>query len=145
MKICASRPAAAAYAASALPAFPAEGIASFLRPRALATLIATVIPRALNEPVGFRPSSLIQTFGNSRLRRSGVNPSPSVIGSTLGRTSRYLHRLAALPLSESGLKCFFKVCRSYRAKRIPPSLEQTFSGISAGRCAPHLVHSMKVS
>src|SRR5438874_1769483 len=80
IKMCASMLAAAAYAASALPAFPAEGIATFLILKALAALIAAEIPRALNDPVGFSPSSLIQTFGNSRLGRSGVEPSPSETG-----------------------------------------------------------------
>src|SRR5258708_34029876 len=101
MKMWASSPAAAAYAARALPAFPAEGIASFLRPSAFATLTATVIPRALKEPGGFRPSSLIQTLGNSRLGRRGGNPSPSVIGKTVGGTSRYRQRVPTLPRRDS--------------------------------------------
>ena len=117
------------------------GIASFVRPSERATLMATEIPRALNDPVGLRPSSLIQTLGNSRLGSRGVKPSPSVAGGTFGRASRYRQRLASLPRRDSGLKFPFKVCRSYRGKRIPASCGQTFCGISAGSPAPHLVHS----
>ena len=40
-------------------AFPADGIASFFRPYFLAMVIAAESPRALNDPVGFSPSSLI--------------------------------------------------------------------------------------
>ena len=50
MKMCASIPAAAAYAASALAALPADGIAIFLIPYALHIVTAAHNPRALNEP-----------------------------------------------------------------------------------------------
>src|ERR1051326_728112 len=60
MKICASRPARAAYAASAPPAFPALGAAGLLAPRYFAIETATLIPRALKLCVGFSDSSLIQ-------------------------------------------------------------------------------------
>src|SRR6266849_3562547 len=53
-------PAAAAYAASAPPAFPAVGAAKAFAPSCLARDTAAVIPRALNEPVGFNPSSLMK-------------------------------------------------------------------------------------
>src|SRR5712692_10929383 len=55
----AGSPAAAAYAASAPPALPAVGAASAFAPSCLARDTAAVIPRALNEPVGFSPSSLM--------------------------------------------------------------------------------------
>src|SRR5260370_31414886 len=55
----AGSPAAAAYAASAPPALPAVGAASAFAPSCFARETAAVIPRALNEPVGFSPSSLM--------------------------------------------------------------------------------------
>src|SRR5580692_448458 len=51
--ITAGIPAAAAYAASAPPAFPAVGAANAFAPNCLARVTAAVIPRALNDPVGF--------------------------------------------------------------------------------------------
>src|SRR6185437_3491081 len=131
MKMCASIWAAAAYAARALPAFPADGIATFFMASALATLIATEIPRALNEPVGVKPSSLIQTLGNPRLRRTGVNPSPRVMALTSGRTSRYRQRLASWRATVLGVNAGLIAFRSYRANRIPPSFGHTFWAILA--------------
>src|ERR1700704_347861 len=83
MKMCDSIPPAAAYAAMALAAFPAEGIATFLMPSSTALEIAQDRPRALKEPVGFRPSSLThRSLAPTRLPRrlvriSGVMPSPN--------------------------------------------------------------------
>ena len=59
MKMCASSPAAAAYAARALAAFPADGAASFFSRNSTHMETAHDMPRALNDPVGFSPSSLI--------------------------------------------------------------------------------------
>ena len=56
MKMCASIPAWAAYAAMALAAFPAEGIASFFNPYAFAMVTAAERPR------GFERSSRIQSL-----------------------------------------------------------------------------------
>src|SRR5579871_3183564 len=53
------RPACAAYAAAALPAFPAVGSATVDTPTACAMLTAAESPRALNELVGFWLSSLM--------------------------------------------------------------------------------------
>ena len=52
-------------------------------PRASASVTATVIPRSLNEPVGFAPSTLRSTSHPVRSDRcgagsSGVPPSPRV-------------------------------------------------------------------
>src|SRR6266478_3710625 len=55
----AGSPAAAAYAASAPPALPAVGAAKAFAPSCFARETAAVMPRALNEPVGFNPSSLM--------------------------------------------------------------------------------------
>jgi hypothetical protein len=62
---------------------PAEGIASFPSPSSRATETAQERPRALNEPVGLRLSSLIQSWAAPSAspmrdaRTSGVMPSPS--------------------------------------------------------------------
>jgi hypothetical protein len=72
-------------AESALAALPAEGIARTLTPSSTHMEIAQESPRALKEPVGFSPSSLIsRSFAPMRapVRRtdsSGVIPSPSEI------------------------------------------------------------------
>ena len=83
IKIYASIPAFAAYAAIAPAALPADGTATFLTPSSLAIEIAAVIPRALKLCVGFWPSSLMRRFsliGSAAARRStlksGVQPSP---------------------------------------------------------------------
>src|SRR6185437_14261725 len=80
------RPAAAAYAASAAPALPAVGTTNPGTPSALARVTAALMPRALKEPVGFNPSSLIQKRPTPNSRdsspdsSSGVAPSPSETG-----------------------------------------------------------------
>src|SRR5438874_11811791 len=97
MKMCASTPARAAYAASAPPALPALGTASFVAPRYFAIETATLIPRALKLCVGLSDSSLIQrstSSANDFARNNGVPPSPSEIGSIFsgnGNSSRHLH------------------------------------------------------
>src|ERR1700735_3899885 len=91
MKMCASIPAAAAYAASALAALPAEGMATFFKPYALHIVTAADRPRALKEPVGFSPSSLMYTLALRRLRIIGVLPSPSDTGSTSGNNLAKRH------------------------------------------------------
>src|SRR5258708_15525241 len=53
-------------------------------PRSTARVTATLIPRSLNEPVGFAPSHLSQSSTSKRSDKrgaasSGVRPSPSVI------------------------------------------------------------------
>jgi hypothetical protein len=76
--------AAAAYAASAMPAFPAVGTQTPGRPSALARVTAIMSPRALKLAVGLMPSSFTHSrrtpiscarWGSST---SGVIPSPSV-------------------------------------------------------------------
>ena len=96
--ITAPSPAAAAYAASAPPAFPAVGAASVFAPKCFACATATDIPRALNEPVGFNASSFTyRRFSpiaapSRSADTSGVMPSPSVSGAQPGSTSAYRHR-----------------------------------------------------
>ncbi len=82
MKICASIPAAAAYAAIAPAALPADGIATFCTPSSTHIEIAHDNPRALNDPVGLIPSSFThRSLAPSRAPNrlvliSGVMPSP---------------------------------------------------------------------
>src|SRR5579863_5822377 len=101
MKMCDSMPAAAAYAAMALAALPAEGIATFLIPSSTAIEIAQERPRALKEPVGFSPSSLIHRSSEPtraprrRVRIKGVMPSPSdtIDSARGGSAGAYRHML----------------------------------------------------
>ena len=58
-KTLAFMPARAAYAAIALPAFPAEGTETVETPSPRARVIAADCPRALNELVGLSDSSLM--------------------------------------------------------------------------------------
>ena len=98
------RPHRAAYTAAAPPALPADGMTNPLAPSVRARVSAMPRPRALNDPVGFWPSSLPQIFripkwAASRGRsRSGVPPSPSVTGgsdSSRGVSSRNRYMPAA--------------------------------------------------
>ena len=59
----------------------------------MAALTATVMPRSLNEPVGFAPSSLRYTSApvseeSCGAGISGVSPSPIVTSGSTGRRSR---------------------------------------------------------
>ena len=54
-------------AASAPPALPAVGAANAFAPSCFARVTAVVMPRALNDPVGFSPSSLMYSFCNPML------------------------------------------------------------------------------
>ncbi len=69
-------------------------------------------PRALNDPVGLMPSSLMYTPAVRRLSSIGVNPSPSVTGSASGSTAAYRHMLAGFPASDSRVNVFFSSSRS---------------------------------
>ena len=89
-------PARAAYTDQAAPALPLVGIAIARTPSSRARLTPTAAPRALNDPVGTRPSSFISRPGtpiaapNVGSGRRGVIPSPSVVtccGSRTGSTS----------------------------------------------------------
>src|ERR1039458_2770670 len=101
-------PAAAAYAARALAALPAEGIATLRMPSSTHIEMAQAKPRALKDAVGFNPSSLTQSASApnrapSRLvRTSGVQPSPklTIEVSAGGSTGAYRHMLEG-PLATS--------------------------------------------
>src|ERR687894_767435 len=82
-------PARAAYAAAEAAVFPVEAQTAARLPEATARLMATVIPRSLNEAVGFIPSN----FRNRRAppggegggpRTGGVPPSPMVVTASSG-------------------------------------------------------------
>src|SRR5262245_11386058 len=114
MKMWDSIPAAAAYAARALAALPAEGIATLPMPSSLHMAMAQDSPRALNDAVGFVPSSFTQRASapsrepSRRARHIGVQPSPSVTTEPLagGRTGAYRHMLAGpLDTSRRGHRC----------------------------------------
>src|SRR5947209_5579078 len=82
--ITASSPARAAYAAADAAVLPVDAQTTVVAPSSTARVTATLIPRSLNEPVGFAPSHLSQTSTPNRSDRrgacrSGVLPSPSVI------------------------------------------------------------------
>src|SRR3954467_12999148 len=92
--------AAAPYAASAAPALPAVGATSPGTFSAFARVTAALMPRALNDAVGFRPSSFIHSVRTPACLASdgavdnGVAPSPSATGdspSRSGRTAPYRH------------------------------------------------------
>src|SRR5439155_13942976 len=141
-----SIPAFAAYAASALPAFPALGTASRVSPSSFARATATAIPRALNVPVGFAASSFTNTreipyvlsiAGHSR---SGVPPSPRVrawSSESTGSTGRYRHR-SRLGRRDSRVT----PPRSYRANRGLPQ-SHTFRGAEASYVLWHVGHSRR--
>jgi hypothetical protein len=88
------RPAFAAYAAIDADVLPVLAQTTAWAPAALATEIAAVMPRSLNDPVGLLPSTFSQT--SARVRpdshsewTSGVPPSRRVIaGVSAGISSR---------------------------------------------------------
>ena len=55
------RPAFAAYAAALRRVLPVEAHTTAFAPSSIALEIASVMPRSLNEPVGFAPSYFSQT------------------------------------------------------------------------------------
>ena len=92
------RPARAAYAAADAAVFPVEAQSTAVAPSSIAFATATTIPRSLNEPVGFAPSTFSQissmpvSRSSAGARTSGVSPSPSVKRGVLavtGRCARY--------------------------------------------------------
>src|SRR3972149_6814102 len=133
-KTWAPMPAAAAYAASAPPAFPAEGRQPSLPPSSFARETATESPRALNDPVGLQPSSFIYKSSApifpavTGARSSGVPPSPRLTiaeGSPTGRSSRYRHIVPSRPPRPDRRKDFLASSRSYTARSAAPHAVQT--------------------
>ncbi len=90
-------PARAAYAAALALVLPVEAQMTALAPEPAATVIATVMPRSLNEPVGLRPSTFRYTSHpvlaeSTGAGSSGVPPSCRVmtgIPAVTGSRSRY--------------------------------------------------------
>ena len=150
MNTYASMPALAAYADMAPAALPADGMVSLVRPSSLALETAADRPRALNEPVGLAPSSLMNSdFAPvSRPRRSagsiGVNPSPSVTTFELSRTgisSKYRHMSAGLVTKASRSTSRRAAPRSYLGYSTFPHSEHVRCGRSGEWVAPQQVHS----
>src|SRR4028119_1330824 len=82
-------PARAAYAAAEAAVFPVEAQTAALLPEATARLMATVIPRSLNEAVGFIPSNFKKRLAPTRSESvwasiRGVSPSPMVVTASSG-------------------------------------------------------------
>ncbi len=90
-------PALAAYAAALADVLPVDAQTTAFAPSSTALLIASVIPRSLNEPVGLAPSYFSHTSQpvsseSGSERTSGVPPSSRVItgvSSETGRRERY--------------------------------------------------------
>ena len=61
-------PVRAAYAAAEAEVFPVDAQMSALAPRSSAFDTATVMPRSLNEPVGFIPSFFTKTSQSRPMR-----------------------------------------------------------------------------
>src|SRR6266850_3150145 len=88
-------PARAAYAAAEADVLPVEAQSTTFAPRAFARETATVIPRSLNDPVGFCPSILMKSWMSFPSRpasagagTSGVPPSRSVTTDSSGISGR---------------------------------------------------------
>ncbi len=86
------RPARAAYAAALAAVLPVEAQMTVSAASATAADTATVIPRSLNEPVGFAPSTFSHTSQPVRsdstgAGTSGVSPSSIVTSGSTGRRS----------------------------------------------------------
>ena len=88
-------PARAAYAAADAEVLPVDAQMIASAPSASARVTATVMPRSLNEPVGFCPSHLSQistpgatTAASRSARTSGVLPSFSVTTRSVGSIGR---------------------------------------------------------
>src|SRR5215470_1752297 len=88
-----SSPARAAYAAALALVFPVDAQITVRAPQATASETATVMPRSLNDPVGFIPSIFRYTWqpvssDSAGAGSSGVPPSPSVTTASAGISGR---------------------------------------------------------
>jgi len=91
MSTAATRPARAEYAAAEAEVLPVDAQTTTFAPLSRAFVIASVIPRSLNEPVGFAPSTLRYTSARTCSEslgagRSGVPPSSKVTTGVAGST-----------------------------------------------------------
>src|SRR6202171_4620996 len=140
-----SRPARAAYAATALARLPVDAHAIVSKPFDRAQLIATDTTRSLNEFVGFMLSFFRYRFRSpssapSRSAfTSGVIPSPSVttgVDSSTGSRSRYRHIDLGPCSMRSRLTIFFSAAWSYTTSSGPKHISQTCVACSS-YSAPH--------
>ena len=82
-------PARAAYAAAEADVLPVDAQTTTLAPASTALVIAIVMPRSLNEPVGFAPSIFSQTSRSSSAEsRSGVQERRAALEQRDDRASR---------------------------------------------------------
>ena len=125
-------PARAAYSAHAAPAFPFVGIATPLTPSSAARETPTAAPRALNVPVGTRPSSFISRSLSpclrpyARIGSSGVMPSPRLTtcsSEPTGSTSWYRQSVGGLVAMSAGVTASRTRSRSYLASSGAPAAE----------------------
>ncbi len=85
--------------------FPVEAQTTALAPSSSAFVMASVIPRSLNDPVGLRPSILSKTRAPTRSEsfgagNNGVPPSRRVttgVSAVTGRRSRYASMIPGQP------------------------------------------------
>ena len=85
-------PARCAYAAAEAEVFPVEAHATARAPSSTAFETASVIPRSLNEPVGFRPSNFRYTGSVG-----GQLPCPTPAATFV---QEFSHAAATLPIGE---------------------------------------------
>src|SRR5262252_7115436 len=95
-------PARAAYAAALALVLPVDAQITVRAPLAAASETATVMPRSLNEPVGFIPSALSSTrhpvnSDSTGAGSSGVPPSPSVMTASGGMSGKLAAYSAMTP------------------------------------------------
>ena len=132
-KMCDLIPARAAYADTDAPAFPDESSTNYETPYSRATESIVAVPRSLNDPVGFKNSSLAYSFRSGNLPPmvassvSGVLPSP--------RVNRDLKSCRGVGISES-----FLTFDEYLTSRGDPQPVQASGDMSAGRSIPHFGH-----
>ena len=155
-KMYVSMPHREQYAESAAPALPFVGIAMRFTPSSLAMDTAITSPRALNEPVGSRPSSFTSSappssrpFSAPSTGKSttGVAHSPSDTQSSAARTgssSRHFHSVGGLAASVSRVSLPFKAFRSYRTRSGLPESARPCSA-SASYFSPVNEHSRCVT
>ena len=112
------------------------------------------MPRALNEPVGMRPSSLIsrcveaERLAQTRRLSSGVMPSPSVTVRLRRRTAAARDSATASAGRARRASRLTDSCtrrRSYRTSSGPPSLEQVCWSVSTSKNSEQREHSRCVA
>src|SRR5690348_16543001 len=123
-------------------------MATRLIPSSLHMEMAHERPRALNEPVGFRPSSFTQRDSapmrapSRGVRHIGVQPSPRITTDPAfgGSTGAYRHMLAGPEATSLLGQRWRMTSRSYRTSSGPPQV-QRFASAPASYLELHRLHS----